>query len=141
AVRAHETATRFDARILAMLGVRFVIHESPISSAVRRGEYAMAGRTLYLHEIGDPNIGTYSPTKVHVVATAKAAITLMARPELDLRRAAIVHESLPDDLVTATSDGLRVFRDALRVHAESRGTSLLVLPLEYSHCLLFDLSP
>jgi hypothetical protein len=38
-------------------------------------------------------------------------------------------------LVTGSSSELRVFRDRLVVTAESAGASLLVLPLEFSHCL------
>ena len=139
-VRAHETATRFEPRILAMLGTRLVIHDSMIASgATLRHEYHVAGRTLYLHEVADPNLGTYSPTITHVVTSAKDAITLMTRSDVQFRREAIVHAPLPDSLVEARSEGLRVFRDALRVEATSAGTSLLVLPLEYSHCLVFDL--
>ena len=48
---------------------------------------------------------------------------------------ATVYETPDVPLVTGISSELRVFRDRLVVTAESAGTSLLVLPLEFSHCL------
>jgi len=92
----------------AMLGTRLVIHDSMIASgATLRHEYHVAGRTLYLHEVADPNLGTYSPTITHVVTSAKDAITLMTRSDVQFRREAIVHAPLPDSLVEARSQRQR----------------------------------
>lgn len=139
-VRQHVALTRYDRRMLENLGVRFVIHESEIGDgAISRGTYAMAGRTLFLYELRDPNLGTYSPTIAHVAKDAKSALMLMAQSQIDFHREAVTHTPLPSNLVPASTDGLRIFRDALHIEATSKGTSLLVLPVEYSHCLVFDL--
>jgi hypothetical protein len=47
---------------------------------------------------------------------------------------AAVYEPTAPRLVPGKSREIRVFRDRLVVIAESAGTSLLVLPLEFSHC-------
>jgi hypothetical protein len=47
---------------------------------------------------------------------------------------AAVYEPTASRLVPGKSREIRVFRDRLVVVAESAGTSLLVLPVEFSHC-------
>jgi hypothetical protein len=65
---------------------------------------------------------------------------LLADPALDPRTTAVLTTS--DDLpplVPVTRSDLVVERGGYRVNADSPGTSLLVLPIEYSHCLRPDL--
>ena len=47
---------------------------------------------------------------------------------------AAIYEPVPQ-LVPGSFKEIRVFRDRLVVVGESTGTSLLVLPIEFSHCL------
>ena len=52
---------------------------------------------------------------------------------------ATVYEHVPPSLVAGSSSEIRVFRDRLVVEAKSEGASLLILPLEFSHCFDVDI--
>ncbi len=136
---AHEAATQFNHQWLASLGTRLVIHdEMTAEDATLRDRFEMGGHTLFLYEINEPNLGTYTPTTIHVAKDARSALEVMAGKNIDFQREAITHSHIPVDLVEGLSNGLQVFRDALKVEATSSGSSLLVLPVEYSHCLVID---
>jgi hypothetical protein len=47
---------------------------------------------------------------------------------------AAIYEPTAQRLVPGTLSEMRVFRDRVVVRAESAGVSLLVLPIEFSHC-------
>jgi hypothetical protein len=66
------------------------------------------------------------------VETTRQAMLWMNDPESAAD--STVYEPLQTSLVAGTASRLRVFRDHLVVEAESPGTSLLVLPVEFSHC-------
>ena len=73
-----------DPRILAMLGVRFVLtdreYDGPVS--VRAIE-PIKEKFLFLYEIARPNLGDYSPVVVSKIATAPEIIARLANPSLD----------------------------------------------------------
>ena len=126
-----------DTRILALVGVRYVITDKMFdgNATLRLTMPVGTGRQLYLYELADPNLGTYSPTRIVGEADATATLTRILQPDFDGRREAVSGATLPGDLVGARTARL-VFEGAtLRVKAESNGRSLLVLPVEYSRCL------
>jgi hypothetical protein len=64
----------------------------------------------------------------------------MANPAFDFGKEVVLTDSLPDaNWIPATKSRINVFRDHLELEAESDGRSILVLPVEYSHCLEFML--
>lgn len=81
------------------------------------------------------NLGDYSPTEVVLAANAHEALAVMSQPGFDFTHTTVIDESLPSGLVPASSGRLVVEPGKLRLSAKSRGMSVLVLPLEYSHCL------
>ncbi len=80
-------------------------------------------------------------TQTRQVANAQEAIDLLADPSLDSRTVAVLTtaEDLPP-LVPVMSSSLVVERGGYRIQAASSGNSLLVLPIEYSHCLRAQLT-
>jgi hypothetical protein len=141
-VRQLTTVTRFDPRILAMLGVRFVITDRPWPGLVPKTTLIVTPEnpdfwTLYLYELPNVNTAGYWATRPLTVDTTRQAMLWMAAPASAAD--AVVYEPLTAPLVAGTSSELRVFRDRLEVEADSPGTSLLVLPVEFSHC--FDIQP
>jgi hypothetical protein len=142
-VRQLTTVTRFEPRILAMLGVRFVISGAPIAGLTARRTLVVVPErpdiwTLHLYELANANTAGYWATKPVEIATTRQAMLWMAAPGGGSDAA--VYEPLPSMLVTGTSSELDVFRDHLVVRADSPGTSLLVLPVEFSHCFDVKLS-
>jgi len=83
----------------------------------------------------------YAVTKVLHAASGQDVIALLANPALDPRTTAVLSTSdeLPP-LVPVNRSSLTVERGGYRIEADSPGTSLLVLPIEYSHCLHANLT-
>ena len=133
-----------DPRILAMVGVRFVVTDRIFEGEATlratfsiEDPFSIENRTLYLYEIAKPNVGDFSPITVNRITTATHILARLADPNFDATREIIA--DIPGD-----SDGLLPTRSAhlsflgasLRLQAESDGRSLLLLPLEFSHCLV-----
>jgi hypothetical protein len=128
---------------MALLGVRYLLSDKLLPGRApvlnhRLGE----GRDLYIYLLPDPNLAGYAVTQTRHANDAQGAINLLADPSLDPRNVAVLTEAMavPPPLVSARRSTLVVERGGYRVEAESAGTSLLVLPLEYSHCLRADLT-
>ncbi len=125
-----------DQRLLRALGVRFVITDVPESGARLRAQVDHEGRpALYLYELDGVNLGGYSPTTVSRVSSASEALVLLAREDFDAATTVMADEALSADLVPATSSLVSVEKTGLRLVATSHGTSIIVLPFEFSHCL------
>jgi hypothetical protein len=58
----------------------------------------------------------------------------MRAAEFDGARTVLATEKLPGDFVSAEGPSMVVERGGLSLHASSPGESLLVLPVQYSHC-------
>lgn len=135
--RSAMVLRRIDPPVLALLGVKYVVTDRPFDgdATLRLTMPVDAGRQLLVYEIAGTNLGTYSPTTGAVLADATSMLRRIAQPGFDGRREVVVAAALPADLVPASAAHL-VFEGAtLRVRTESDGTSLLVLPLEFSRCL------
>lgn len=140
--RSYETQSVPNWRIMELLGVRYLLSDKLIRNSELVFQYKLTeGRNLFIYSLPNANLSGYSVTEVRQADSAKQAINMLADPSLDLHRAAVVSSSeiLPN-LVPASRSGLWVERGGYRIDAESAGTSLLVLPLEYSHCLQAQLT-
>jgi hypothetical protein len=130
-------------RILRALGVRFIISDGPPPEhAQLRVEQQVADKAgLSLYELQGVNLGNYSPVEVVQATDISTAMATLERPEFDLTRSTIMDVVPTDPLVPIESSTMLVERDGLHVTAESPGASLLVLPVEFSHCLRFEHFP
>ncbi len=138
-LRAHETATLFKPKILAQLGVRYVLTEEPLPGRTPARELELvAGRKQYLYELEEPNVSGRAVTRVTVARTAAEALAYQLSPDFDYHNDAVVFDSLPyGNLVQVSRSRLDVYRGYLKVSAEAAGRALLVLPVEFSQCLEF----
>ena len=91
--------------------------------------------TWYVYELPLTNTGNYSPTVVYKLAMAPEMLDKMESPEFDFRTDAVVTEDVSETLVPLKDMKLSFERNAARVQGTSDGTSLALLPLQYSHCL------
>ena len=120
-----------------MLGVRYIVTDgtlnSPLVTEVLQ-EASTAGTVLRLYEIQNANLGNLSPTKVIAADNYGDAVARLR----DLRGQDTVvvlgTSSLPSDLVPARQAELTVIKAGYHVEARSSGTSILVLPVQFSHC-------
>ena len=140
-MRSMLTLTKFNRKILEVLGVRYVISDEAL------GDGAILRVTLdvpkinkvFLYELPSPNLGTYYPTRTIVVSSASEAMRYMSGDSIDFRHDVIADQVLPKDLVPALSNKMEIYPDLIRINARSEGESVIVLPLEYSNCLEYEL--
>jgi hypothetical protein len=93
---------------------------------------------IYLYEIKNPNLATFSPTHIYEIHSGKKLILQMAAPSFSFEESAIVQESIPSNishqLVKVQNSKMSFGRNVVHIQSESRGWSILLLPLQYSHC-------
>lgn len=135
--RSYETQSIVNDRVMALLGVRYLISDKRLPNRTPVLEHRLVeGRDLFVYSVPGANVSGYSVTQTRRAESAQEAIDLLADPALDLRAIAVLGpgQEIPP-LVEADHSSLVVERGGYRVEATSPGTSLLVLPIEYSHCL------
>jgi hypothetical protein len=130
-------------RAFRALGVRYVggyaplriqgMDDFPSVSFPRRSPFSSG--LWVIHEIPDVNVGNYSPTEITVAPSAAETIDALASPNFDFSRQAVLSSELRGRLVPARDMQLSVIRGGLHVSGRSDGTSLVVLPQEFSNCL------
>ena len=136
---------------LQALGVRYVLHSlpegdeprSPPDEAVLRRQWGptTVGGWKIMHtvyEYSDPNLGNYGPTNVVVARNAPSILEHFWRTSFDPRQSIILPEQIEEPLVQASSGKMLFERGAIRVQADSPDHSLLLLPMQYSHCLVLS---
>lgn len=126
--------------LLRALGVRFLL------ASRSAGNQLETDPTLTLRDLSEvdgyrvfelarPNVGTYSPTRVLLARTAREMTGLLSSPDVDLERDVVLAEPVGGALVPAAAASMRLTREGVRITARSAGTSLLLVPLQFSHAL------
>lgn len=134
---------RLNPEILRLLGVRFIITDAEYRGpAALRSTMALGGRTLFLYELADVNVGQYSPTRVVKLRTAPEILEYVGSATFDSRNEVVSNaaELLDAAPVAARRAEFRFFGAKLHISAESDGNSVLVLPLEYSRCVAMEVT-
>jgi hypothetical protein len=92
------------------------------------------GFDLFLHELQGSNLGQFSPRRTKLAGTADEALTALWDNSLNLEQTAIVFDFVPERLTPSKLDSFAIGRDEYRIRATSTGTSILILPIEFSRC-------
>jgi hypothetical protein len=131
-------------KTLPALGVRYVAGyerlplpetEHLVSIALPRRPILGEPGNWLVYELGNVNVGNYSPTGVTVAETAAEILGSLRAPGFDYRNQVILSAPAQVSLLPARGAHMSVVRGGLRVAAQSDGTSLLLLPQQFSHCL------
>jgi len=130
-------------RAFRAMGVRYVggyeplhisgLEDLPSATFPRRSPFSSG--LWVIHEIPEVNVGNYSPTEVTIARSAADIIDALSSPNFDFSRQAVLSADVHDRLVPARDMQLSVIRGGLHVSGHSDGTSLVVLPQQYSNCL------
>jgi hypothetical protein len=88
-----------------------------------------------VYELGNVNVGNYSPTGVTVAETAREILGSMRAPAFDYRNQVVLSAPIGITLLPARDARMSIVRGGLHVAAQSDGASLLLLPQQFSHCL------
>jgi len=106
----------------------------PVATIPQGPHFIPSGR-WHVYEVPNPNVGDYSPTQVLTAQTGAAAAESMTRPEFDFTRQAVLSAPIDSPLVAARDMKMSLIRSGWHVSGRSDGTSLVILPQQFSHCL------
>jgi hypothetical protein len=125
-----------DVHVLKLLGVRYVLTPHPDGSLGElRASEDRAGEPWGLIELSKPNLATYSPTSVETRRDLSSMLDFVVDDSIDLSKQAVAQERVPGPLTPVRAVALSMAGKDLRVVADSDGRSLIVVPVEFSHCL------
>jgi hypothetical protein len=124
--------------ILRMLGIAYLITDARLDEAglaVRATKTsADAAGPMYLYAVEDPNLASYSPTEIVVAGTYASALDELAAHASQLDTVGVAFQAAAGPLVRASESELRFIRDGWRLKARSSGRSVIVVPVQFSHC-------
>ena len=124
--------------VLKLLGVRYVLMPHPDGSLGElRASEDRAGEQWGLIELLKPNLATYSPTSIETRRDLASMLDFVVDDSIDLSKQAVAQQ-VPGLLTPVRSAALSMVGEDLRIVADSDGRSLIVAPVEFSHCLELD---
>lgn len=127
--------TQINTAIMRLWGVRYLITDTDTVAGTEVASIeGAAGRTLHLLELPDPNLGNWSPTEVRPAVDFHDALAVMHERGFDGRRTVVTDADLSGSFVAARDASLVNEKQGFHLVAESAGRSILVLPVQYSHC-------
>jgi hypothetical protein len=132
--------------VLQMLGARYFAAPWPLPDSVNPGLPLITKPhrpnlpdrppgTWHVYELPHPNVGDYSPTEVATAGSGPEITAALSKPDFDFARQVVLSAPIAESLVPARNVRLSVIRGGLHVSGRSDGTSLVVLPQQFSHCL------
>jgi hypothetical protein len=132
-------------KTLQMMGVRYSVGFAPWPDDLHDGfrrvtvPYRPLGKEpgeWFLYELPRPNLGDYSPTQVVVAQLGAEMAAVMRDASFDFTRQVVLPVKPEQPLVPARDMRLSLMRGGgLHVSGRSDGTSLVMLPYQFSHCL------
>lgn len=91
-----------------------------------------------LLDLGEPNLGSYSPTKVEIAETFAETFDLIESSSFAATEKVVLNERISGPFVTAKKSRLSIVNGDLSIVAESLGRSIILLPVEFSSCLRIE---
>jgi hypothetical protein len=132
-------------KTLQVLGVRYYVAD-PVSAvwAEKAGfpHFTFPRRPLsgatglwHIYEFPRPNVGDYSPTEVVIATSGPEMAAAMRTETFDFTKQVVLSKAQPQRLVPARDMRLSLIHDGFHLSGHSNGTSLVILPQQFSHCL------
>jgi hypothetical protein len=130
--------------VLQMFGVRYVLGFTPLMEAQDIGTAPIALPHMVvekeppvwlIYELPHPNLGDYSPTQIFTAGTADETTALLASPGFDFSQQAVLEAGILQPLTPARGMSMVRIRGGIHVSGTSDGTSLVIFPLQFTHCL------
>jgi hypothetical protein len=132
-------------KTLQVLGVRYYVAD-PVSAvwAEKAGfpHFTFPRRPLsgatglwHIYEFPQPNVGDYSPTEVVIATSGPEMAAVMRTETFDFTKQVVLSKAQPQRLVPARDMRLSLIHDGFHLSGHSNGTSLVILPQQFSHCL------
>jgi hypothetical protein len=132
--------------VLQMLGARYFVALLPLPDHLHPGLPLITKPhrpnlpdrppgTWHVYELPHPNVGDYSPTQVVTAGPGPEIMAALRKPDFDFARQVVLSAPVGEALVPARDMRLSTVRGGYHLSGRSDGTSLVVLPLQFSHCL------
>jgi hypothetical protein len=90
---------------------------------------------LAIYELPNPNIGHHSLTEVVIAASALEMVLAMPAENFDFTRQVVLPAAPSGTLMPADDMRLSPIRGGFHLSGRSSGTSLVVLPQQFSNCV------
>jgi len=133
----YAVPSRVNADVLRSMGIRFVITDAEQTDGRSAKRHALPIRNgaavLYLYELPNPNLGTYSPTRLSRFRAGEFFETVRRNPGI-LEHEAFVAESETRPLNRARGVRMALEARGVRVTASSDGLAAVLLPVQFSYC-------
>lgn len=130
-------------RVLAMLGVAYFQDDA----SEERGRAPILTQWIgnqhrRLFSVAKPNLGNYSPALARFVPSSEATLQAIAHPDFSPEKEVLLTSEAVTELsfVEANEKRMYIENEGFRIKAESSGRSLLLLPIQFSHCLKLESS-
>jgi hypothetical protein len=130
----YKTLQALGARYIALYKKSDEAADFPFITFARRPPQDDHG-SWFVYELPKPNIGDYSPFEIAVASSGDEIGKQIQAADFDFTRKAVLSARPRETLVPARNMRLSVIRGGWHVSGHSNATSLVVLPLQYSHCL------
>jgi hypothetical protein len=136
----------FFAKVLQMFGARYYVQEAnewdlrvdkagyPAFNFPRRPLDGAHG-FWRVYELPHPNVGDYSPTVVTTHGSGAEIMMAMRSPGFDFTTQAVLSTPIEVPLLPARKMQFSHIRGGLHVSGKSDGTSLVILPQQFTNCL------
>jgi hypothetical protein len=90
---------------------------------------------LHLYELNNPNLGQFSPVEVKEAEDARSLFNTLCLSLSDPDHTVFGAVESAGPLRKASLESFTIARDGYKVRARSDGSSILLLPIEFSRCL------
>jgi hypothetical protein len=128
--------TQPNLKMLAAMGMRYLVVNDAHPELDEKSREVYSWKGLRVRELSDPNLMSYSPDAISVVASWADALKAMVLPAFDPRRQLILDRepSLAGPYMQAKTRDARFERGGFHIAVEAQGPSIILLPVQYSHC-------
>ena len=128
--------TRPNLKMLAAMGMRYLVVNDVHPELDEKSREVYSWKNLRVRDLSDPNLMSYSPVAISVVASWADALKAMAQPSFDPQRQVILDRepSLAGAILSAKTRDARFERGGFHIAVEAQGPSIILLPVQYSHC-------
>jgi hypothetical protein len=130
--------------VYRMVGVRYlVVSKSALESrsqalTIENVAISDLDDENVLLDLGQPNLGTYSPVSIRVAESLAASFEIIDSNSFDASTTVVVEGDMPADFVAASTTKFEISDGDVLVSAKSLGRSMILLPIEFSNCWVID---
>jgi hypothetical protein len=132
-------------KTLQLFGVRYYVADPGSAALAAKAGYhgftfprrplIGAPELWQIYELPQPNVGDYSPTEVVTAALAPDMVAAMQVENFDFTKQVVLSVLPPETMVPARDIKLSLIHGGFHLSGHSSGTSLVVLPQQFSNCL------